>query len=58
MAVSNREIDILTYPDSVHTPDKPVTFGKFRIFCFVETDNNPYTDLLVDSEKIHLKKSK
>ena len=40
VAVPNRETDIL------------VTFGKFRIFCFIETDNNLYTDLIVDSEKI------
>lgn len=58
VAVPNRETDVLAYSDSAHKADKTVTFGKFRIFCFVETDNNPYTDLLVDSEKIHLKKSK
>lgn len=58
MAVPNRETDILAYSDSAHKADKTVTFGKFRIFCFVETDNNLYTDLIVDSEKIHLEKSK
>ena len=58
VAVPNRETDILAYSDSAHKADKTVTFGKFRIFCFIETDNNPYTDLLVDSEKIHLEKSK
>ena len=57
-AVPNRETDILAYSDSAHKADKTVTFGKFRIFCFVETDNNLYTDLIVDSEKIHLEKSK
>ena len=54
----NSETDILAYSDSAHKADKTVTFGKFRIFCFVETDNNLYTDLIVDSEKIHLEKSK
>lgn len=58
VAVPNRETDILAYSDSAHKADKTVTFGKFRIFCFVETDNSPYTDLIVDSEKIHLEKSK
>ena len=58
VAVPNRETDILAYSDSAHKADKTVTFGKFRIFCFVETDNNLYTDLIVDSEKIHLEKSK
>ena len=58
VAVPNRETDILAYSDSAHKDDKTVTFGKFRIFCFVETDNNLYTDLIVDSEKIHLEKSK
>ena len=57
-AVPNRETNILAYSDSAHKADKTVTFGKFRIFCFVETDNNLYTDLIVDSEKIHLEKSK
>ena len=58
VAVPNRETDILAYSDSAHKADKTVTFGKFRIFCFIETDNNLYTDLIVDSEKIHLEKSK
>lgn len=58
VAVPNRETDILAYSDSAHKADKTVTFGKFRIFCFVETDNNLYTDLIVDSDKIHLEKSK
>ena len=58
VAVPNRETDILAYSDSAHKADKTITFGKFRIFCFVETDNNLYTDLIVDSEKIHLEKSK
>ena len=58
VAVPNRETDILAYSDSAHKADKTVTFGKFRIFCFVEPENNSYTDLLVDSEKIHLEKSK
>ena len=31
---------------------------KVRIFCFVESENSPYTDLLADSEKIHLEKTK
>ena len=57
-AVPNRETNILAYSDSAHKADKTVTFGKFRIFCFVESENNSYTDLLVDSEKIHLKKTK
>lgn len=57
-AVPNRETDILAYSDSVHTPDKTVTFGKFRIFCFAETENNPCTDLMIDSEKVPLVKSK
>ena len=58
VAVPNRETKILAYSDSAHKADKTVTFGKFRIFCFVEPENNSYTDLLVDSEKIHLVKSK
>ena len=58
VAVPNRETNILAYSDSAHKADKTVTFGKFRIFCFIETDNNLYTDLIVDSEKIHLEKSK
>lgn len=58
VAVPNRETNILAYSDSAHKADKTVTFGKFRIFCFVEPENNSYTDLLVDSEKIHLEKSK
>ena len=58
VAVPNRETDILAYSDSAHKADKTVTFGKFRIFCFVESENNSYTDLLVDSEKIHLEKTK
>lgn len=57
-AVPNRETNILAYSDSVHNPDKTVTFGKFRIFCFAETENNPYTDLMIDSEKVPLVKSK
>ena len=57
MAVPNRETDILAYSDSAHKADKTVTFGKFRIFCFIEIENKTYTDLLVDSEKIHLEKS-
>ncbi len=58
VAVPNRETDILADSDSAHKADKTVTFGKFRIFCFVEPENNSYTDLLVDFEKIHLEKSK
>ena len=58
VAVPNRETNILAYSDSAHKADKTVTFGKFRIFCFVESENNSYTDLLVDSEKIHLEKTK
>ena len=58
VAVPNRETNILAYSDSAHKADKTVTFGKFRIFCFVESENNFYTDLLVDSEKIHLEKTK
>ena len=58
VAVPNRETNILAYSDSAHKADKTVTFGKFRIFCFIETNNNLYTDLIVDSEKIHLEKSK
>lgn len=58
VAVQNRETDILAYSDSSHKADKTVTFGKFRIFCFIESENNSYTDLLVDSEKIHLEKTK
>lgn len=57
-AVPNRETNILAYSDSAHKSDKTVTFGKFRIFCFVESENSPYTDLLADSEKIHLEKTK
>lgn len=58
VAVPNRETNILAYSDSAHKADKTVTFGKFRIFCFVESESNSYTDLLVDSEKIHLEKTK
>ena len=58
VAVPNRETDILAYSDSLHKADKTVTFGKFRIFCFIEPENNSYTDLIVDSEKIHLEKTK
>ena len=58
VAVPNRETNILAYSDSAHKANKTVTFGKFRIFCFVESENNSYTDLLVDSEKIHLEKTK
>lgn len=58
VAVPNRETNILAYSDFAHKADKTVTFGKFRIFCFVEYENNSYTDLLVDSEKIHLEKTK
>ena len=58
VAVPNRETNILAYSDSAHKADKTVTFGKFRIFCFIEPENNSYTDLLVDSEKIHLEKTK
>ena len=58
VAVPNRETDILAYSDSVHKADKTVTFGKFRIFCFIEPENNSYTDLIVDLEKIHLEKTK
>lgn len=57
-AVPNRETSILAYSDSAHKSDKTVTFGKFRIFCFVESESNSYTDLLVDSEKVHLEKTK
>ena len=58
VAVPNRETDILAYSDSAHKADKTVTFGKFRIFCFIEPENNSYTDLIVDLEKIHLEKTK
>ena len=59
VAVPNRETNILAYSDSAHkSQTKTVTFGKFRIFCFVESENSPYTDLLADSEKIHLEKTK
>ena len=58
VAVPNRETNILAYSNSAHKANKTVTFGKFRIFCFVESENNSYTDLLVDSEKIHLEKTK
>ena len=57
-AVPNRETNILAYSDSAHKANKTVTFGKFRIFCFIKPENNSYTDLLVDSEKIHLEKTK
>ena len=40
VAVPNRETDILAYSDSLHKADKTVTFGKFRIFCFVESENS------------------
>ena len=58
VAVPNRETNILAYSDSAHKANKTVTFGKFRIFCFVESENNSYTDLIVDSKKIHLEKTK
>lgn len=58
VAVPNRETDILAYSDSLHKADKTVTFGKFRIFCFIEPENNSYTDLIVDSEKSILKNKK
>ena len=58
VAVPNRETDILAYSDSLHKADKTVTFGKFRIFCFVESKDNPYTDLSVNSEKVPLEKTK
>ena len=58
VAVPNRETDILAYSDSAHKANKTVTFGKFRIFCFIEPENNSYTDLIVDLEKIHLEKTK
>ena len=58
VAVPNRETNILAYSDSAHKADKTVTFGKFRIFCFIEPENNSYTDLIVDLEKIHLEKTK
>ena len=58
VAVPNRETNILAYSDSAHKANKTVTFGKFRIFCFIEPENNSYTDLIVDSEKIHLEKTK
>ena len=58
VAVPNRETNILAYSDSAHKANKTVTFGKFRIFCFIESENISYTDLLVDSEKIHLEKAK
>lgn len=58
VAVPNRETNILAYSDSAHKADKTVTFGKFRIFCFVEPENSPYTDLLVDSAKVHFEKKK
>ena len=58
VAVPNRETDILAYSDSAHKADKTVTFGKFRIFCFVEFNGNLYTDLSVNSEKVPLEKTK
>ena len=58
VAVPNRETNILAYSDSAHKANKTVTFGEFRIFCFIESENYSYTDLLVDSEKIHLEKTK
>ena len=58
VAVTNRETDILAYSDSAHKTDKTVTFGKFRIFCFVESNGNLYTDLSVNSEKVPLVKTK
>nr|WP_317426097.1 hypothetical protein [Ruminococcus bromii] len=58
VAVPNRETDILAYSDSAHKADKTVTFGKFRIFCFVESNGNLYTDLSVNSEKVPLEKTK
>ena len=58
VAVPNRETNILAYSDSAHKANKTVTFGKFRIFCFIEPENNSYTDLIVDSKKIHLEKTK
>ena len=58
VAVPNRETNILAYSDSAHKANKTVTFGKFRIFCFIEPENNSYTDLIVDLEKIHLEKTK
>lgn len=54
----NRETDILAYSDSAHKADKTVTFGKFRIFCFVESNGNLYTDLSVNSEKVPLEKQR
>ena len=56
--VPNRETNILAYSDSAHKADKTVTFGKFRIFCFVESNGNLYTDLSVNSEKVPLEKTK
>ena len=58
VAVPNRETNILAYSDFAHKADKTVTFGKFRIFCFIEPENNSYTDLIVDSKKSILKKQK
>ena len=58
MAVPNRKTDILAYSDSTHIADKSVTFGKFRIFCFIEPTDKPNTDLYVNMQKIHLKKLK
>jgi len=40
VAVPNRETNILAYSDSAHKANKTVTFGKFRIFCFGESENN------------------
>lgn len=58
VAVPNRKTDILAYSDSTHIADKSVTFGKFRIFCFIEPTDKPNTDLYVNMQKIHLKKLK
>ena len=58
VAVPNRETNILAYSDSAHKADKTVTFGKFKIFCFVESNGNLYTDLSVNSEKVPLEKTK
>jgi hypothetical protein len=58
VAVPNRKTDILAYSDSTHIADKSVTFGKFRIFCFIEPTDKPNTDLYVNMQKIHLEKTK
>lgn len=58
VAVPNRKVDILAYSDSTHIADKSVTFGKFRISCFIESADKPNTDLYVNMQKVHLEKLK